>query len=344
MDMLQEFRYPFFGPPPKGVVEWGFTLIFFGLLFALPGAISIVTYWRDRRLGEPDGKPPGLGVFILVLLPVLPACIGLWLSRPAGPGAFFFLGEGLILLTGIVFCTYGVFCFRGEHALRRPCWGGSFLGIGCFCLTGGGLSLSHNVRVWTYNRSANVYEDNKEYDKAIADYSEAIRLEPTHGAAFIGRGIAYTGNKKYDKAISDFSEAIRLDPSSAYAYSNLAWVLATCPEAVLRNGEKAIENATQACELSHWKNANHLDTLAAAKAESKNFDEAVKWQKKAMDLRFPDWFILNGVKGQRDGVVNIPDLPDSIVSQRFGGLPAFKQDCQRLRLYQEGKPYRDVSK
>jgi len=56
------------------------------------------------------------------------------------------------------------------------------------------------------------------YDKAISDYSEAIRLDPNYANAYCGRGIAYYEVKNYDKAISDYSEAIRLDPSLANAY------------------------------------------------------------------------------------------------------------------------------
>jgi tetratricopeptide (TPR) repeat protein len=56
------------------------------------------------------------------------------------------------------------------------------------------------------------------YDKAISDYSEAIRVNPNYANAYCGRGIAYYEVKNYDKAVSDYSEAIRLDPNLANAY------------------------------------------------------------------------------------------------------------------------------
>ena len=50
--------------------------------------------------------------------------------------------------------------------------------------------------------------------RAIADYAEAIRLEPRHAEAFILRGNAWYYKNEYDKAIADYTEAIRLDPKN----------------------------------------------------------------------------------------------------------------------------------
>ena len=50
-----------------------------------------------------------------------------------------------------------------------------------------------------------------EYDPAIADFTEAIRLDPSKLDAFIFRGVAYRDRKQYDRAIADLTEAIRVD-------------------------------------------------------------------------------------------------------------------------------------
>ena len=60
----------------------------------------------------------------------------------------------------------------------------------------------------------------KDYDKAIADGNEAIRLAPTYALAYNSRGNAWDAKKEYDKAIADFGEAIRLEPKYALAYAN----------------------------------------------------------------------------------------------------------------------------
>ena len=59
-----------------------------------------------------------------------------------------------------------------------------------------------------------------DYDKAIADFTEAIRLNPKIAKAYNNRGLAYENKGDYDKAIADCTEAIRLDPKFAEAYHN----------------------------------------------------------------------------------------------------------------------------
>jgi tetratricopeptide (TPR) repeat protein len=53
------------------------------------------------------------------------------------------------------------------------------------------------------------------YDRAIADYNAAIRLDPKSALAFIGRGDAYTSKGDHDRAVADYNEAVRLDPTRA---------------------------------------------------------------------------------------------------------------------------------
>jgi len=57
-------------------------------------------------------------------------------------------------------------------------------------------------------------------DVAIADFNEAIHLDPKNANLYRFRGFAWSNKQEFDRAIADFSEAIRLDPKSAFAYSN----------------------------------------------------------------------------------------------------------------------------
>lgn len=64
------------------------------------------------------------------------------------------------------------------------------------------------------------YAANDEHDKAIADYSDAVRLDPKMTLAYYQRGICYRLRSNYARAVADFTETIRLDPKHALAYRN----------------------------------------------------------------------------------------------------------------------------
>jgi tetratricopeptide (TPR) repeat protein len=51
--------------------------------------------------------------------------------------------------------------------------------------------------------------------RAIADYNEAIRLDPNYGEAFYNRGCAHISKNEYDRAIADINAAIELNPQDA---------------------------------------------------------------------------------------------------------------------------------
>jgi tetratricopeptide (TPR) repeat protein len=71
-----------------------------------------------------------------------------------------------------------------------------------------------------YNRANAYYDDKGDYDRAIADYAQVIRLDPKHAFAYSYRGSAYRHKGEYDRALADFDQAIKLDPKSVYAYNN----------------------------------------------------------------------------------------------------------------------------
>jgi tetratricopeptide (TPR) repeat protein len=70
-----------------------------------------------------------------------------------------------------------------------------------------------------YDRGV-VHLDKKDYDHAIADFSEAIRYNPKFAAAYFNRGAAYFSTKDYDLVIADYDQVIALNPKLAEAYHN----------------------------------------------------------------------------------------------------------------------------
>ena len=66
--------------------------------------------------------------------------------------------------------------------------------------------------------------------------------------------------------------------------NNLAWALATSPEAEFRDGTQAVQLAERACELTHYGQPLFIGTLAAAYAEAGRFPEAVTTAEKVEQL------------------------------------------------------------
>jgi protein O-mannosyl-transferase len=124
-------------------------------------------------------------------------------------------------------------------------------------------------------------------DDAIVKFQKTLEIRPDDAPAHNDLGRALLQKGRVDEAIAQFQKALEIRPDFPLAQNNLghtAWVLATSPQASVRNGARAVELAQQAERLSEGRNPVILGTLAAAYAEVGRFTDAVATAQQALQL------------------------------------------------------------
>jgi rhomboid protease GluP len=163
-----------------------------------------------------------------------------------------------------------------------------------------------------------LYLREQQFDKAIQEYNEAVRLSPGAPEAQLALGVAYrmkgdlgkaqqafeaalgknpttaegqrlladlyAEQKLYSEAVQHYKEALEIDPNSAESHNNLAWLYATSEDPKWRDPRAALEHARRAVELTQWKEAGFIDTLAEAHYANGSYQEAVRIQVLALKL------------------------------------------------------------
>jgi tetratricopeptide (TPR) repeat protein len=149
--------------------------------------------------------------------------------------------------------------------------------------------------------------------EALRQWQTVVEKTPTFLEAHVA--LAETAIEERDFAAAEryLRGGLKQQPDFPGLANGLAWILATSPTDSQRNGEEALRLAEKACKLTNNRQHMYVDTLAAAYAELGRFDEAVKTMQQAIEL----------VK-QTDDKEN---------------LAAYEE---RLKLYEQKQPYRDV--
>jgi tetratricopeptide (TPR) repeat protein len=148
-------------------------------------------------------------------------------------------------------------------------------------------------------------------EEALKEANAAIAIAPGQASVYGSRASVYVELRRYREAEADIQKAMRLksyDPTAPL--SSLAWFRATCPDSHFRDGKKALEAAQRRCQRTNFFGYGCLDTLAAAYAETGDFDQAVKCETQSIET----------------------------APSRHPMLSEMKQ---RLELYKRHKPFRD---
>lgn len=141
-----------------------------------------------------------------------------------------------------------------------------------------------NVR---FNRALG-FRDREEFGPAIADLTRAHELSPGCAQFLVTRGQVLEYDGQYAAAINDYEQAIRIDRRRAAAHYSLAFLRAACPEQEFRDGQQAREHAQIVQTLPEVAQFLKLALLAAAEAESGEFDKAIELQSEALQAAPPD--------------------------------------------------------
>src|SRR5262249_14610743 len=119
-----------------------------------------------------------------------------------------------------------------------------------------------------YNNRGVAHEYKNEYDRAISDYDQAIKLKPS-AEAYFNRGNAQLGRSHYDRAIDDYNQAVKLKSDFAAAFDNRCWA-----RAVVGILKPALADCNEALRLRP-NNAATLESRGFIFLKMSHFDAAV---------------------------------------------------------------------
>jgi tetratricopeptide (TPR) repeat protein len=130
----------------------------------------------------------------------------------------------------------------------------------------------------------NAAQQKGEIVSAIDLYGKALRLNPEMMEAHLNLGNVLIGQGDERGAINHYERALALSSGSAKVLNNLAWALVTVSDKSLRNGPRALQLAQQANNLMGGSDPLILNTLGAAHAEVRQFEQATEVEQRALDL------------------------------------------------------------
>lgn len=173
------------------------------------------------------------------------------------------------------------------------------------------------------NRLGNFYLMARRPRKSIEVLNQVIEHDPENYGALRFRADAHLNIGKHAEAIADFERALPLIEEDESLLNNFAWVLATSPDDEVRDGQRALKMATKAAELTGYETPHVLSTLAAAHAETGDFESAKKWSQKAIEFS--------------QKAIDAAEIDDERAQ-----LQSIHKDLEKeLANYNDGKPVRE---
>ena len=239
---------------PCLVVGW---LWYLGMMIPVIGIVQISFYAHADRYTY----LPQIGLYLLLTWAAADLCAG-WRHRRVVLG-----GASTIILMALIFCARAQTAYwRNSESLwthTLACTSDNFIGH--------------------YNLGTTLLKMGS-VDEAIIHFQKALEIKPDYAEAHNNFGNALCQKGRVDEAITQYQKALQINPDSPAFLNNLAWLLATCPDAHIRDGVQAVKYAGRACELTSYQQTVFVGTLAAACAEAGRFDDAIAAAQKACAL------------------------------------------------------------
>jgi tetratricopeptide (TPR) repeat protein len=293
------------------------------------------------------------------------------------PHAFCLLGSAALGKTNFSFC-YGQ-AQSSDMRLNFGILAIVMIAGGTFAADVRDLGVPAGWKASDYDRHGYDLLNKLDYENARRYFDAAIRTDPYMWIAYFNRPTAFIRQKKWSEALQDLNSTIRLRPSffeatsyragvnerlgnyraslndldslvrltssvrnrvdQAVALNSRAWLRATCPDASMRNGQLAIADAKRACELTKWKWAWQIDTLAAAYAEAGDFDSAIRYQEQAISTAGnapQEVFESAGRLFSKRNAMELAKKEEKEVE------PRRQKFSKHLEFYKQHRPYRET--
>jgi tetratricopeptide (TPR) repeat protein len=280
-------------------------------------ALASPLAWRNR----PEGDASGIRWFIAALFLLFVTCAGMLCLFFAGASSYeldFLPALMLLAVIGILGMERTLADLPKWRRLARTGW--SLLLAYTIAFN---VLAAVEARATADYFAGNSLIHQGHFDEAVQRLQTAAALKPDSASIHLALGIAYSKMGWQYEGIDECQKALEIDPKFAEAYydlgnaliqagqekegfeqiekaleiapdfaathfaaenNNLAWSMATNPDASKRNGPLAVKLAEGACRNTHYQKTVMVGTLAAAYAEAGRFDDAITTAQKACEL------------------------------------------------------------
>ena len=166
-----------------------------------------------------------------------------------------------------------------------------------------------------HNNLGNIFKVQGKLEQAVEHYQKAVDSKPDYAVIYNNFANALRAQGRYGYAVKNYKKALQLEPNWVTAIGNLSWLLATSPDADVRDPTAAVKLAQKANELTNYSHPEVLFTLATAYAAEGRFSDAVDVAQKAVDL-----------------------------AEAAGEEELARQIHKHLQLYETGRPYLEAGR